>query len=477
MKKIMLLGAEAVPFASTGGLGDVMGSLPYALKKHYGRRGDVRVVLPLYSKVGEAFRKKMTFVKAFTVSLAWRRQYCGVFEYRVHGVTYYFLDNEYYFDRDTLYGQFDDGERYAFFCRAALDLMHELDFFPDVLHANDWQSALAVVYLRCKYGMDERYARIKTVFTIHNIEYQGIYDHGILGDVFDLPPEAKDTVDFDGCINLMKGAIVCCDKLTTVSPTYSKEIRYDYFGGRMADLIRQQEGKLCGIVNGIDTEYYNPAKDKEIPFQFTAAELTGKREDKLELQRQFGLPEDPAVPVIAMVSRLASHKGFDLVACVLEEILQWQVQFVLLGTGEDRFESYFKRLAAKYPSKAGVAITFNKGLAKLVYAGSDMFLMPSKSEPCGLSQMIAATYGSVPIVHAVGGLADTIIPFNPESGEGNGVNFHSYNAHDMMDTVRRAVTLYYTDEDAWARLQQNAMASDFTWNASAQGYADVYDSL
>jgi starch synthase len=474
MKKILLVGAEAVPFASTGGLGDVMGSLPAALAAEGDT--DVRAVLPLYSSVSADFRSKMTKICEFTVHLSWRQQYCGVYAYQSGAVTYYFLDNEYYFKRPSLYGQYDDGERFAFFSHAVLDMMPCLDFFPDVLHANDWQAALTVIYLRTKYNADSRFADIKTVYTIHNIDYQGIYDPSILGDVFDLPESARGTVEFDGCINLTKGAIVCCDRLTTVSRRYAEELQSPYFSGRLSAMICQYADKTSGIVNGIDLNYYNPTIDQDIKFCYDVNNREGKAENKAELQRILGLPESPTTPIIAMVSRLASHKGFDLVRRVLEEMLQWNIQFVLLGTGEAALEEYFNDLAIRYPSKVGVVLAFNKALSKQIYAGADMFLMPSKSEPCGLSQMIASVYGAVPIVREIGGLYDTIKPFNPETGEGNGITFVSYNAHDMMDAVRRAVTLY-ENGDQWNALTYNAMTHDFSWAASAKGYFGIYNTL
>lgn len=474
MKKILIVGSEAVPFASTGGLGDVMGSLPDALADQQGT--DVRAVMPLYSSVGKQYRDKMVKVCEFTVHLAWRKQYCGVYAYKSRSATYYFLDNEYYFARGSIYGQYDDGERYAFFCHAVLDMLPLIDFFPDVLHANDWQAAMTVIYLKQKYNADVRYANIKTVYTIHNIDYQGIFDFAILGDVFDLPESARHCVEFDGCINLTKGAIVSCDRLTTVSRRYAEELCSPYFSGRLAAIMCQYAEKTDGIVNGIDTTYYNPALDADIKFSYSAKDMAGKAANKADLQRMFGLPEAPTTPVVAMVSRLASHKGFDLVRCVLEEMLSWDIQFVLLGTGEKDMEAYFEDLAKRYPSKVGVVLAFNKALSKQIYAGADIFLMPSKSEPCGLSQMIASVYGTVPVVREIGGLYDTIHPFNPETGEGNGVTFVSYNAHDMMDALRRAVSLY-NDQEQWQKLVSNAMKCDFSWNASAKGYLDVFENL
>ena len=474
MKKILFVGAEAVPFASTGGLGDVMGSLPDALASRPDT--DVRVVMPMHATIPQSYREKMKKVAEFDVYLSWRRQYCGVWEYKSRAATYYFIDNEYYFKRATLYGQYDDGERYAFFCHAVLDMMPVLGYFPNILHANDWQAALSVIYLKKKYNGDPRYADIKTVYTIHNIDYQGIYGHEILSDVFDLPEHARSVVDWEGCINLTKGAIVCCDRLSTVSRRYAEELSSPYFSASLSPIIRENAYKTSGIVNGIDLDYYNP-EGADIKFTYNIADFSGKDKNKAELQRMFGLPESPYTPVIAMISRLAGHKGFDLVRHVLEEILQGDVQFVLLGTGEAEYEWYFSELAKRYPSKVGVVLAFNKALSKQIYAGADIFLMPSKSEPCGLSQMIASAYGTVPVVREVGGLFDTIKPYNPETRTGNGITFVSYNAHDMMDAVHRAVSLYQNDPDGWHALRCNAMAMDFSWNASAEGYLSVYNDI
>ncbi len=475
MKKILFVGSEALPFAATGGLGDVLGSLPAALCAA-DPECDVRVVLPMYQVVAEKYRKDMTLVTEFTVNLSWRRQYCGVWSLTRGGVTCYFIDNEYYFKRESLYGSFDDGERYAFFCKAVMEMMPLIGFIPDILHCHDWQSALCVIYLKRKYCYLDDYANMKAVYTIHNIGYQGIYNFDILGDIFCLDSWDRYVVEYDGCINLTKGAIVCCDRLTTVSPTYAEEIKTDYYSSGLGHIIRMYQDKLCGIVNGIDTTYYNPENDPVITAPFSVSSIEKKLDNKRALQRTFGLPEREDVPLIAMVSRLASHKGFELVRRVGDEILSDDVQMVVLGTGEVEIEDYFTDLSRRRPDRCGVQLAFNKELAKQIYASADLFLMPSKSEPCGLAQMIACRYGTVPIVRATGGLADTILPFNPETGEGNGVNFLTYNAHDMLDAVRRAVSLWH-DPAAWNRLTVNAMESDFSWNASAKTYLAMYESL
>lgn len=475
MKKILFVGSEAVPFAATGGLGDVLGSLPAALKRADGDT-DVRVVIPMYQSVVEKYKDKMTKVAEFTVSLSWRRQYCGVWSYDADGVIYYFIDNEYYFKRPALYGSFDDGERYAYFCKAVMEMLPYIDFMPDILHCHDWQSALCVIYLKRKYCYLDEYADMKAVYTIHNIGYQGIYNFDILGDIFCLDSWDRYVVEYDGCINLTKGAIVCCDKLTTVSPNYANEIQTEYYSSGLHHIIRMYSGKCCGIINGIDTDYYNPEKDTAIVKNFSLDTIEDKAANKRALQETFGLLEREDVPLIAMVSRLASHKGFDLVKRVADDILRDDVQLVVLGTGEAELEDFFADLANRYPDKCGVRLAFNKDLAKQIYASADIFLMPSKSEPCGLAQMIASRYGTVPVVRETGGLYDTIKPYNPETGDGNGVTFVTYNAHDMLNAIHRVCALY-RDADQWGELVANAMRADFSWDASAKKYLEMYESL
>ncbi|MBQ7822056.1 MAG: glycogen synthase GlgA [Clostridia bacterium] len=476
INKILFVGSEATPFAATGGLGDVLGSLPAALK---GAREelDIRVVIPMYTSISDSEREKMEKVCEFTVNLSWRQQYCGIWSCEKNGVTYYFVDNEYYFKRSSMYGSFDDGERYAFFCKAVLEMMPHIGFFPDVLHAHDWQSALTVIYLKRKYRYFEEYSKMKAVYTIHNIEYQGIYGFEILSDVFCLDSWDRYIVEYDGCINLTKGAIVCCDKLTTVSPNYANEIQTEYYSSGLHYILAMNRDKITGIINGIDYDNYNPETDPELRRHYTAENQLQKSVDKSELQKTFGLPEKRDVPVIAMISRLASHKGFDLVKRILEEMVTCEdIQFVLLGTGEMELEDYFSYMAGKYPDRVGVKLAFNKSLAKQIYAGADIFLMPSKSEPCGLAQMIASRYGTVPVVRETGGLYDTIKPYNPEDKSGNGITFKTYNAHDMYDAVRRAVALY-KNKRQWKSLRTNAMTTDFSWNSSAVKYLEMYDNL
>ena len=471
VKKILFAASEVNPFAGTGGLGDVAGSLPRAIAQTQPEI-DVRVVTPLYGTIKEEYRRVMRKIDEFYVQLAWRQQYCGVFELKDKGVTYYFLDNEYYYKRSSLYGSFDDGERYAFFCKALLDMARRLRFFPDILHANDWQTALSVIYLR--HGYD--FPGTRTVYTIHNIEYQGIYDQAILGDVFSLPEEARSDVVYNGCINLTKGAMQCADRITTVSPNYAREIESDYYACGLQHAVRANRHKLCGIVNGIDYAEFDPKKNKDIAANFSKTNRKNKQFCKQDVQRLFGLPESPQTPLVAMISRLAAHKGFDMVRMVMERMMNLDLQFVLLGTGESELENFFDGVQRRYPHKCKVMLAYNKAVAKRIYAGADIFLMPSKSEPCGLAQMMACRYGTVPVVHEVGGLYDTIKAYDPTTGKGNGVTFKSCDPDDLFDAVMRALALY-GDEKNWRKITTNAMSSDFSWQSSARAYLDLYSSI
>ncbi|MBP3554524.1 MAG: glycogen synthase GlgA [Clostridia bacterium] len=474
MKKILYAGAEVMPFAATGGLGDVLGSLPAAVKRK-NPDCDVRVVMPLYGQIKAEWRDKMTFVKYLMVPLAWRSLYCGIFSIEKDGVTFYFLDNEYYFKRNALYGSYDDAERFAFFSVAILEMMRVLNFYPDVLHANDWQTALTVIKLKRAYAERPDYKNIKAVYTIHNIEYQGVYSKEILGDVFDLRGEDANIVDYNGALNLTKGAVVCADYVTTVSPNYAKEIQTETYSCGLHHILREYAYKIDGIVNGIDYDYYNPQEDPDIPNAFYWRALSGKKKNKEALQKQFGLDVNPDVPVIAMISRMASHKGFDLVLSIFDELMQDDVQFILLGTGEPQYEAFFAESAKRYPGKASINLTYNRALSKIIYAGSDIFLMPSKSEACGLSQMIASRYGSVPVVRETGGLFDTIKPYGVDRS-GNGFTFASYNAHDMLHVIREAETLF-RDKDNWKTLVKKVMRVDFSWDGSADKYIACYNKL
>ena len=468
-KKILFVGSEVLPFAATGGLGEVLGSLPKALAA----RGDydVRVMMPYYSDIGEQYKNAAKYLCNYNVGLSWRNLYCGLFELKQDNVTYYFVDNEYYFHRDGLYGFYDDGERYAFFSKAVMDSFYFIDFMPDIIHANDWQTALIPIYNNCKYHYD-----IKLIFTIHNIEYQGQYDLKIMPTVFDLPPEAGAYVEYEGCVNLVKGAIETSDCVTTVSESYAKELEDAAFAHGLQDMIRKNNWKTRGILNGIDAEGYNPATDTAIAHNFTSGDFSGKLQDKLELQRLAGLREDAGIPVIAIISRLVSHKGLDLITQAMENIVRnCEVQLVVLGKGDRKYEDYFIWLQNQYGGKVSAMITYNKDLSRKVYAGADMFLMPSKAEPCGLSQMIACRYGTVPIVRETGGLRDSITDCS--FGEGNGFTFAGYNSDEMANAIYRSIDLYYNKPEDWDKLRKYISTIDFSWAKSADKYDEMYSWL
>ena len=469
--KVLYAASEAYPFAMSGGLADVAGALPKALRKRF---VGCRIVLPLYGSISEEMRQKMTFVTSITVPVAWRRQYCGIFEAHIDGVIYYLIDNQYYFKRDGMYGHYDDAERFAFFSRAILEMIPHIGFTPDIIHCNDWQTALVPLYLNAFYRENDVYRKIKTVFTIHNIQYQGKYGYELTDDVLGLPEECASLLDYDNCINFMKGAIQCSDKITTVSPTYSREILDPYYSHGLDSILNMFTFKLTGIVNGIDVDVYNPETDPLIYKNFNADDISGKAYNKEKLQEELGLPVRSDVPVIGIVSRLVKHKGFDLVKHVFEDMMQADVQFAILGSGEWEFETFFHAMAEKYPDKVGLKLGFNPQLAHRIYAGADIFLMPSQSEPCGLAQMVALRYGTIPIVRETGGLNDTI--FDSGDNEGNGFTFKSYNAHDMLNTVWRALT-GYSDKKGWATLRDRAMKCDNSWGTSANAYIRLYKEL
>lgn len=476
MKKILFVGAEAMPFAATGGLGDVMGSLPAALAAE---GADVRVIMPLYAQVKSEWRKKMKEEAVFTVDLAWRRLYCGIKSLKKDKVTYYFVDNEYYFKRDKLYGDFDDGERFAFFCRAVVEALGKLDFYPDVLHAHDWQAALSIVYLNSQYRDRDGYRDIRTAFTIHNIEYQGQYNFGILGDVFGLGVEQYELMDFGGCINLMKAAILSADAVSTVSPRYAEEICTPAFGRGLDGILRENRHKLCGILNGIDYKYYNPAKDEALAVPYSWRARAGKAENKLALQVALGLPARRDVPMLAVITRLVAHKGLDIMTEILTKLIgERDVQLVVLGCGEERFEHYFAELGRCFPDKVCTLLKYDRDLAKQIYAASDIFLMPSKTEPCGLSQMIASRYGSIPVVRETGGLFDSIKGYWEEGKKihGNGFTFANYSGAELYERTVAAITLWL-DEAKRDRLMSKIMRTDFSWSAAAREYLSMYENI
>lgn len=464
-KKILFVASEAQPFIVTGGLAEVIGSLSKSLAAT--GNFDVRVVLPLYSDIKSEYRDKFKYLGNLYVHLAWRNQYCGIFQYEKDGVIFYFIDNEFYFKRPGCYGYYDDGERFAFFSRSVLEIMPFLNFYPDVMHCHDWQSALAAIYLKTNYCFREEYQYIRALFTIHNIEYQGQYSLDLLGDLFDIYGSYQYLVEYNNSINLMKGAIECCEKFSTVSPKYAQEIKDPYYAHELDPIIRKNEFKLTGILNGIDDVGYNCELDKNIPANYTPKDFTNKAVCKRELQKDLGLPQREDVPVIAMVSRLVSHKGLDLVTAIIEDLLQDDIQFVILGTGDSHFEGYFSDIGRRYPDKFSANIVFNGVLSRKIYSGSDIFLMPSKSEPCGLSQMIACRYGTVPIVRETGGLYDSIKPLE------NGYTFSNYNAHDMLYVIRQTISDYKNKKE-WEKLMYRAATTDFSWSNSAQKYSQLY---
>ena len=476
MKQILYVGSEAAPFAATGGLGDVLGSLPNEVASAGGDDVDVRVVLPLYGSVKQEFRREMKLEAEFKVQLAWRWVYCGIKSLSRGGVTWYFIDNASYFKREGgLYGHFDDGERFAFFCSAVMEMLRVLSFYPDILHANDWQSALTVIYAKRRYGLMPGYCDIKTIFTIHNIEYQGKYGFEILGDVFGLSAEDRSIVENDGCINLMKGAIQCCDLLTTVSPRYAGEIQSPEYAHGLEEIIRRNNYKLRGILNGIDYTSYNPKTDPALPVRYSSRTPEKKRENKIVFQKSMALPVDPDKPLFAMITRLAEHKGLDLVRAAIDRILSEDLQFVILGTGEYGYEQYLHGLESRYRDKVRSIILFDRELSRRIYAAADYFIMPSKSEPCGLSQMIASRYGAIPITRETGGLADSIHGYWEENGRlhGNGFTFANYSADELYDRVRAALGLY-ADQDKFRRFVTRVMRTDFSWEHSARQYLALY---
>ena len=474
--KVLYAASEAVPFCKTGGLADVAGSLPPALAA---QGVETAVILPLYRRVKERFADQLTFLCYDYVDLAWRHAYCGLFSLKKDGVTWYFLDNEQYFGRPELYGCADDGERFGFFSRAVVKMLDHLDFWPDVIHCNDWQTALIPIYLKDDGVREERYRSVRTVLTIHNIEYQGRYDPYCLGDLFGLDRGWVDdgTLLLDGDLNLLKGAILTADAVNAVSPTYAQELKNPYFAHRMEGILTQCGYKLSGVLNGIDMKLYDPAADPRIAANYTAENISGKAADKAELQKELGLRPEPETPIIAMVSRLVTHKGLDLIREVMGDIMELPVQFVLLGSGDAAYEDFFRHAAERWPERMAIRLGYDEALSMAIYAGADLFLMPSRSEPCGLSQMIAMRYGTVPIVRETGGLKDTVQPYEAWRDAGTGFTFANYSSADMLHVLREAAYLYKDYPDAFARLRRRAMERDFSWNRSAGDYLKIYAAV
>ena len=474
--KLFFAASEVAPFIKTGGLADVAGSLPNALAK---LGHDVRVILPLYSAIPAMWRRQMTFLKSFHLPLSWRNAYCGLFSLEYQGLTYYFIDNEYYFQREGLYGQFDDGERFAYFSRAVVEVPIQLCWSPDIIHCNDWQTSLVPVYLLEARHREPLLMHTKSVFTIHNIEYQGQFDRNILGDVLGLDESyfREDMLSYYGDVNLVKGAIYAADYITTVSPTYAKELQYAFYAHGLEGVIADNYHKFTGILNGIDMEHNNPATDPFLPAPYSAADPSGKAACKAALQEKLGLNVDPDVPIIACISRLVAHKGYELVTAAFPKILEHYVQFVVLGTGDWGIESFFRMAAQEYPGRVSANLMYSAELASQLYAGADLLLMPSISEPCGLSQMIAMRYGTVPIVRLTGGLKDSVPSYNPTTGTGLGFTFGSITPGDLLGAIDRGLEAYETDRPNWAALMKRGMTTDFSWDQSAAAYEKVYQKV
>ena len=470
---ILYVAAEAAPFIKTGGLADVAGSLPISIKK---LGHDIRVVLPLHSTIKQEYKDKMEKVGEYYVDLNWRSQYVGIMKLKLNGVIFYFLDNEYYFDRSHPYGDFDDGERYAYFSKAVTLLPKEIKFKPKIIHTNDWHSALVNLFVYEFAKGDKYYSDIKKVFTIHNLKYQGIFSPSILGEIMGVSDEylSDDKIKYYDSINYMKAGIVYSDLITTVSKSYADEIKYGFFGEGLEGILSYHSDKLTGIINGIDYDVFNPKKDAHIVYNYDSSNIKGKYKNKKELQKKYKLPQKKNIPIISIVSRLVDMKGIDLISHILDELLQLDIQIIVLGTGDKKYEELFKHFQWKYPSKLSANIYFSETEAHKIYAGSDMFLMPSMIEPCGLSQLISLRYGTIPIVREVGGLKDTVKPYNKYTNEGNGFTFKNYNAHELLFKIKEAIHIYDKDKKTWESMILRAMKADHSWERSSREYIELY---
>ncbi len=478
--KVLYVASEANPFVKTGGLADVAGSLPKELKK---QGVDVRVIMPKFGKISEEIRNKMEHVYDGQINVSWRSKYVGIDKYELDGLIFYFVDNNEYFYREGFYGYDDDAERFSFFCRAVLNCLPAIDFFPDVINANDWHAGLVPVFLKLEHMGDERYANIKTLYTIHNLKYQGVFPKDVMSDVLGLDWKYFNNGDleFYDAVNFMKGGIIYADYVSTVSKTYAQEIQYEYFGEHLDGLLRARKDDLYGIVNGIDYDIYNPATDKNLFVNYDNSDAYNaferKCDNKVKLQEILGLPQNRKVPVVSMVSRLVAAKGLDLVVRMMDELLQHEdFQFVLLGTGDKVYEDWFKGLAWRFPQKVSTNIYFSNELAQRIYGASDIFLMPSNYEPCGIGQLIAMRYGAAPVVRETGGLKDTVHQYDKYASTGNGFVFSNYNAHEMMYALKRALSTY-GNFDIWIKIVSNAMTSDYSWTESAREYKELYEKL
>lgn len=473
--KVLIVASEAHPFIKTGGLGDVIGALPIELKKE---GVDVRVILPNYRDIKEEIKKNFTYIDKYSVNVGWRNQYCGILEYIIDGVTFYLLDNEYYFKRTGLYGYYDDGEKFAFFSRAVLDFLLHIEWTPDIIHCNDWQTGMIPVLQKLEYYKNEKLKDIRTIFSIHNLYFKGMFTKEVLPELFGYDYEAfnNGSLEHNGGISFLKGGINYSDKVTTVSKSYVEEIKTPEYGEGLEGLLRYREDYLYGIVNGIDYKEYDPELDNKIEYNYNAESYNNKLLNKRELQKEFNLEVSDKTPLIGIVSRLTHQKGCDLILNILEELLKENVQIFILGTGDHIYEEGFKSFAYRYPSKVSTNIRFSNDLAHKVYAASDIFLMPSLFEPCGLGQLIALRYGSIPIVRETGGLKDTITPYNEYDGSGNGFGFKNYINSELLSITRYALGVY-KDKDKWIKLVYNAMKSDNSWKKAAKEYVSLYKEV
>lgn len=474
--KILLAAFEAEPFFKSGGLGDVAGALPrYVASDNY----DIRVILPKLSQIPKKYIDKMEFIDNFEVSLGWRKQYCGLFKLRFGGVIYYFVDNEFYFHRDKAYGEFDDGERIAFFSKAVLEcILHMEGFVPDVLHCNDWHTALTPVFLREQYMKAPGFDRIKTVFTVHNLKFQGMFSDYMIDNILGLGgTPAENQIRIGSAVNFMQGAIKYSDMLTTVSPTYAEEICTPYFGEHMDGLFNARKASLVGILNGIDYKVYDPMYDKAITYHFSDKTISNKKNNKLEIQKELGLDVDERKPMYILISRLTEQKGLDLVTYILPQLMDREMQLVVLGIGDQKYEEAFAWYAKEHPNKMAALFRFDSRLSNRLYAAGDAMLVPSRFEPCGLTQMMAMRYGTLPIVRETGGLKDSVIPYNEFTGEGVGFSFANFNAHELLSTIDYSLSVWYDNPKAWTKMQRQAMKKDYSWKASAKAYRKLYRQL
>ena len=474
---VLFAAFEATPFMKTGGLGDVAGALPRYLNDI---GVDTRLIMPLFSSIKEDYRKDMIKIAEFYVPFSWRNQYLGLYKLNFGNTIIYFLDNEYYFKRDKAYGYFDDGERIAFFSKALLESIEYMDFDPDILHLNDWHTALSAVYLREMYQGIDKFRKIKTIFTIHNLKFQGKFDPNMIKDPLDLDryDNAKRQLLQNDAVNFMLGALNYADYITTVSPTYAEEVKDAFFGEGLEQIFSRRASTFKGIVNGIDYDVYNPKTDKNLFVNYDIETFTDKKKNKKDLQKELGLEEDEDVCVVGLVGRLTDQKGMDLLCPIFEELINSvNMQFILLGEGDKKYEDSFRYFENKYKGKVSSSICFSEARSRRIYAASDLFLVPSVFEPCGLSQLIAMRYLSLPIVRKTGGLKDTVEPYNKYTKEGTGFAFQNINAHELLFTIKDAVNLYYDDQETFKILINNASKKDFSWKRSAEEYKKLYKEL